>query len=63
MASMFKVFTKTLEDGFFPVVMVDTINNKVEHFDKYWSLAKQKGFEVYHCIFENIGFFPPQESL
>lgn len=29
MASMFKVFTKTLEDGFFPVVMVDAINNKV----------------------------------
>lgn len=47
MASMFKVFTKTLEDGFFPVVLVDAINNKTDHFEKYWSLAKQKGFEVY----------------
>jgi len=51
MASMFKVFTKTLEDGFFPVVLVDAINNKVDHFEKYWSLAKQKGFEVFACVF------------
>ncbi|XP_020609445.1 YLP motif-containing protein 1-like isoform X2 [Orbicella faveolata] len=46
-ASLFKSFTKTLEDGFFPVVIVDAIHDKVEHFDKYWSHAKQKGFEVY----------------
>ncbi|XP_078344222.1 uncharacterized protein LOC144629860 isoform X2 [Oculina patagonica] len=45
--SLFKSFTKTLEDGFFPVVIVDAIHDKVEHFEKYWSHAKQKGFEVY----------------
>jgi len=46
-SSLFKSFTKTLEDGFFPVVIVDAIHDKVEHFEKYWSHAKQKGFEVY----------------
>lgn len=46
-ASLFKSFSKTLEDGFFPVVIVDAIHDKVEHFEKYWSHAKQKGFEVY----------------
>ena len=28
-ASLFKSFTKTLEDGFFPVVIVDAIHDKV----------------------------------
>lgn len=27
--SLFKSFTKTLEDGFFPVVIVDAIHDKV----------------------------------
>ncbi|XP_032233841.2 YLP motif-containing protein 1-like [Nematostella vectensis] len=47
MASLFKAFTKTLDDGFFPMVLMDATNDKVSHFEKYWSLAKQKGFEVY----------------
>jgi len=29
-ASLFKSFTKTLEDGFFPVVIVDAIHDKVK---------------------------------
>ena len=28
-SSLFKSFTKTLEDGFFPVVIVDAIHDKV----------------------------------
>lgn len=44
--SMFKSFNKTLDDGFFPMVILDCVNDKVEHFDHFWSTAKQKGFEV-----------------
>ncbi|CAH3119091.1 unnamed protein product [Porites lobata] len=53
-SSLFKSFTKTLEDGFFPVVIVDAIHDKVEHFEKYWSHAKQKGFEV-RILKDDIG--------
>ena len=28
-ASQFKLFNKTLEDGFFPMIVVDAINHKV----------------------------------
>ncbi|XP_076004812.1 uncharacterized protein ylpm1 isoform X2 [Genypterus blacodes] len=45
--SMLKTFKKTLDDGFFPFIIIDTINDKVKHFDQFWSAAKTKGFEVY----------------
>ena len=45
--SLLKTFNKTLEEGFFPVVVVDAPNTKVHHFDRYWSNGKMKGFEVY----------------
>ena len=51
--SLFKAFNKTLDDGFFPMVILDCVNNKVEHFECFWSQAKQKGFEV------NVAPFPP----
>ena len=44
--SLFKAFNKTLDDGFFPMVILDCVNNKVEYFERFWSQAKQKGFEV-----------------
>lgn len=44
--SMLKTFKKTLDDGFFPFIIIDTINDKVRHFDQFWSAAKTKGFEV-----------------
>ena len=44
--SLFKSFNKTLDDGFFPMVILDCIHDKVDHFDHFWSMAKQKGFEV-----------------
>jgi len=46
-ASLLKAFNKTLNDGFFPMVIVDAINNKNTHFDQFWSDAKHKGFEVF----------------
>ncbi len=45
-SSMLKTFKKTLDDGFFPFIILDAINNKVKYFDQFWSAAKTKGFEV-----------------
>ncbi|XP_077598366.1 uncharacterized protein ylpm1 [Stigmatopora nigra] len=45
--SMLKTFKKTLDDGFFPFIILDTINDRVSHFEQFWSAAKTKGFEVY----------------
>uniref|UniRef100_A0A669Q7E2 YLP motif-containing protein 1 n=1 Tax=Phasianus colchicus TaxID=9054 RepID=A0A669Q7E2_PHACC len=45
--SMFKTFKKTLDDGFFPFIILDAINDRVRHFEQFWSAAKTKGFEVY----------------
>lgn len=44
--SMLKTFKKTLDDGFFPFIILDAINEKVKYFDQFWSAAKTKGFEV-----------------
>lgn len=46
-SSMLKTFKKTLDDGFFPFLIIDAINDKVKYFDQFWSAAKTKGFEVY----------------
>ncbi|XP_053553165.1 YLP motif-containing protein 1 [Bombina bombina] len=46
-SSMFKTFKKTLDDGFFPFIILDCINDRVRHFEQFWSAAKTKGFEVY----------------
>uniref|UniRef100_A0A2D4Q4V6 YLP motif-containing protein 1 n=3 Tax=Micrurus TaxID=8634 RepID=A0A2D4Q4V6_MICSU len=46
-ASLFKTFKKTLDDGFFPFIILDAINDRVRHFEQFWSAAKTKGFEVY----------------
>ncbi|XP_062266917.1 YLP motif-containing protein 1 isoform X2 [Platichthys flesus] len=46
-SSMLKTFKKTLDDGFFPFIILDTVNDRVKHFDQFWSAAKTKGFEVY----------------
>jgi len=52
--SMLKTFKKTLDDGFFPFIILDTINDRVKHFDQFWSAAKTKGFEV-SCV-QNVFF-------
>ncbi|KAJ3606930.1 hypothetical protein NHX12_026446 [Muraenolepis orangiensis] len=46
-SSLLKTFRKTLDDGFFPFIIMDSINDRVKHFDQFWSAAKTKGFEVY----------------
>ncbi|CAL8313016.1 unnamed protein product [Lota lota] len=46
-SSLLKTFKKTLDDGFFPFIIMDTINDRVKHFEQFWSAAKTKGFEVY----------------
>lgn len=44
--NMFKSFKKTIDDGFFPFIIVDAVNEKVKHFEEFWSYAKSKGFQV-----------------
>uniref|UniRef100_A0A4W5LAK7 Uncharacterized protein n=1 Tax=Hucho hucho TaxID=62062 RepID=A0A4W5LAK7_9TELE len=48
--SMLKTFRKTLDDGFFPFIIIDAINDRVKYFDQFWSAAKTKGFEVSSCF-------------
>ena len=48
--SLFKSFTKTLEDGFFPVVIVDAIHDKV----RLDVLPEQFGNTVCHYFTSNI---------
>lgn len=44
--SMFKIFKKILDDGFFFFIILDVINDRVRYFDQFWSVVKIKGFEV-----------------
>lgn len=52
-SSMLKTFKKTLDDGFFPFIILDTVNDRVKHFDQFWSAAKTKGFEV-SCVQKGV---------
>lgn len=45
--SILKSFKKTIDDGFFPFIIYDCVNEKVQHFEEFWSYAKSKGFQVY----------------
>ncbi|CAG2247265.1 YLPM1 [Mytilus edulis] len=45
--NMYKSFKKTIDDGFFPFIIVDAVNEKERHFEEFWSYAKSKGFQVY----------------
>ncbi|XP_057651072.1 YLP motif-containing protein 1-like isoform X1 [Diorhabda carinulata] len=47
--SFMKSFKKTITDGYFTFIVVDNVNDKVKHFGKMWSFAKQNGFQVYVC--------------
>lgn len=44
--NMYKSFKKTIDDGFFPFIIVDAVNEKERHFEEFWSYAKSKGFQV-----------------
>jgi hypothetical protein len=50
-SSLLKAFRKTVNDGYFPFIIVDCVNHQVKHFEEMWSYAKQKGFQVCHKVF------------
>lgn len=54
--SLFKSFKKTVDDGFFPFIIVDATNEKVTHFEEFWSYAKSKGFQVCMIFNEKNGY-------
>ncbi|XP_062516976.1 YLP motif-containing protein 1-like [Corticium candelabrum] len=45
--SLFKSFCKTLDDPDFSIVIVDSVNHKLADFERFWSHAKVKGYEVF----------------
>uniref|UniRef100_A0A2C9K7P1 YLP motif-containing protein 1 n=1 Tax=Biomphalaria glabrata TaxID=6526 RepID=A0A2C9K7P1_BIOGL len=45
--SLLKSFKKTVDDGFFPFIILDATNERVAHFSEFWSYAKSRGFQVY----------------
>jgi len=49
---LFKSFKKNIDGGYFSFLIVDAVNNKIEHFKPFWSHAKTNGFEVYICEVE-----------
>lgn len=51
-SSLLKSFKKNIDGGYFPFLIVDAVNNKLDHFQPMWSYAKQNGFEVYICEVE-----------
>lgn len=44
--SLLKAFKKTISDGFFSFIIVDSVNEKTKDYEEMWSFAKQKGFQV-----------------
>ncbi|CAG0914195.1 unnamed protein product [Notodromas monacha] len=45
--SLIKVFKKTIDDGHFSFIIVDSIHDKVRHFEEMASYAQLKGFQIY----------------
>ena len=45
-ANLLKSFKKNIDSGLFQFILVDAINDKVNHFREFWSYAKQNGYEV-----------------
>ena len=48
--NMLKSFKKTIDDGFFPFIIVDAVFDRVKHFEEFWSYAKSKGFQVLYLF-------------
>lgn len=44
-----KSFKKTVVDGSFNFIVMDSINEKITDYDDMWSFATSKGFKVYIC--------------
>ena len=45
-ANLLKSFKKNIDAGLFQFLLVDAVNDKVNHFREFWSYAKQNGYEV-----------------
>ena len=45
-ANLLKSFKKNIDAGLFQFILVDAVNDKVNHFREFWSYAKQNGYEV-----------------
>lgn len=45
-AALLKAFKKTVSDGFFQFIIVDSVNKKLKEVEEMWSFAKLKGFQV-----------------
>ena len=44
--SLIKSFKKQVDDGFFPFIIIDCINDRIRHFSSIVSYAKNNEFEV-----------------
>ena len=44
--SLIKNFKKTVDDGYFSFIIVDSIHDKVVQFDEMASYAERRGFKV-----------------
>merc|ERR1739838_1084861 len=45
--SLTKSFKKQVDDGFYPFIIIDCINDKIKHFSDIAAYAKKKDYEVY----------------
>lgn len=44
--SMFRTFKKTIESGLFRFIILDSVNDKVRHFDEFVNYAQLRKFQV-----------------
>ncbi|XP_059484707.1 YLP motif-containing protein 1-like isoform X2 [Neocloeon triangulifer] len=45
--SLAKAFKKTVDEGYFPIIIVDCVNDKLSHFEEMWRHAQNKGFKTF----------------
>ncbi|KAF4521829.1 hypothetical protein B566_EDAN003703, partial [Ephemera danica] len=45
--SLSRSFRKNVDDGYFPFIILDCVNEKLSHFEDLWNYSKQKGFQNY----------------
>ncbi|RWS09922.1 YLP motif-containing protein 1-like protein [Dinothrombium tinctorium] len=45
--NLLKSFKKTIDDGYFPIIIIDAVNELVYHFEDAYNYAVKRGFVVY----------------
>ena len=53
-ANLFKSFNKTLSDGYFPVIIIDTINHKASDIIVYVNLLVGEQFVAIVCHYSVV---------